>query len=109
MLVSYRIIPSGLSLGLHYSNGGGKKGVIFVCLRWCYRGEAVQVHLGGVRVEVRALRRADPAHAQTHRPQALQVPTLRPGLLPLRPPQPTHEETPVIAFPLYILCIFCTY
>lgn len=49
--------------------------------------------LGRLRVALRALGRADPPLPQAHGGQALQVPSLRPLLLALRPPGAAHEET----------------
>ncbi|OAD53722.1 hypothetical protein WN48_09294 [Eufriesea mexicana] len=57
------------------------------------RREAVQVQLGGLRVAIRAFRRADAPLPQAHRREAVQVPALRPMLLPQRSPSPAHEET----------------
>ncbi|MCL4162943.1 UNVERIFIED_CONTAM: hypothetical protein GTU68_007444 [Idotea baltica] len=51
--------------------------------------------VGGLRMAVRAVRRTHEALPQTHGCQAVQVPPLFALLLPLGPPRPSHEETPV--------------
>jgi hypothetical protein len=55
--------------------------------------EAVPVLLEGMRMEIRPLRRAHPPLPQTHRRPALPVPTLRTGILQIRPSCPAHETT----------------
>lgn len=45
---------------------------------------------------IRALGRIDAPLPQAHRREAVQVPALRPMLLPQRPPSSPHEETRVI-------------
>jgi len=57
------------------------------------RGEAIQMHLGRLHVEVRPLRRADAALQEAHGGEALQVRRLRPQLLQVRPPGPAPAET----------------
>ncbi|KAK3858292.1 hypothetical protein Pcinc_035519 [Petrolisthes cinctipes] len=53
-------------------------------------------------MEVRPLRRAHPPLQETHGSQALQVPPLRPLLLPVRPLGTPHEKAPVrTASPLF--------
>lgn len=59
-----------------------------LCCRW----EAVQVHVGRLRLAVRALRWADAPLPEAHGGQALPVRRLQPQLLPLRPPGAPHEE-----------------
>lgn len=67
----------------------------------CHRWEAVQVHLGGLWLEVRALWRADPPLPEAHGGQAIPVRRVQPQLLPLRPPGPAHEEAPELRAPLW--------
>lgn len=55
--------------------------------------------MGGVRVAVRALRRADPALPQTHGRQTLPLPPLRALLLALRPPRAPRQAPRVAAKP----------
>jgi len=54
------------------------------------------VQLGGLRLAIRAFGRIDAPLPQAHRREAVQVPALRPMLLPQRPPSPPHEKTRVI-------------
>jgi hypothetical protein len=51
--------------------------------------------LGGLRVAIRAFRRADPTPSQTHRSQTLQVYSLRKEFLKIRSPGIAHEATSV--------------
>jgi hypothetical protein len=62
-----------------------------------YRWEAIQVHLGRLRLEVRALRRADPPLPKAHGRQAVPVRGVQPQLLALRPPGAAHEEAPELS------------
>ena len=57
------------------------------------------MHLGRLRLEVRALGRADPPLPQAHGGQALPVRRVQPQLLPLRPPGAAHEEAPELSCP----------
>lgn len=57
------------------------------------------MHLGRLRLEVRALRRTDPPLPEAHRGQALPVRGVQPQLLALRPPGPAHEEAPELSAP----------
>lgn len=61
----------------------------------CHRWEAVQVHLGRLRLEVRALRRADAPLPEAHGRQAVPVRGVQPQLLALRPPGAAHEAAHV--------------
>jgi len=54
------------------------------------------MQLGRLRMAIRAFRRIDAPLPQTHRCEAVQVPALRPMLLPQRPSSSPHEETRVI-------------
>lgn len=56
------------------------------------RGEAVSVHVGGLHVEVRQIRRADEALPETHRAEAVPLPQVPEVLQPVRPPFLAHEE-----------------
>lgn len=47
--------------------------------------------MGGLRVAVRALRRADPPLPEAHRRQALPLQRVRQVLRPVGPPRPAHE------------------
>lgn len=62
----------------------------------CFRRKAVQVQLGGLRMAIRAFGRIDAPLPQAHRREAVQMPALRPMLLPQRPSSSPHEETRVI-------------
>lgn len=57
------------------------------------RGEAVPLRLGGLRLEVRPLRRAHAPLPEAHGPPTLPVSEVRPGLFQVGPPGPAHEET----------------
>lgn len=57
------------------------------------RGEAIPLRLGGLRLEVRTLGRADAPLQKTHGPPTLPVPEVRQGLFQVRPPRSPHEET----------------
>ncbi|XP_044850841.1 Krueppel-like factor 1 isoform X1 [Mauremys mutica] len=61
-----------------------------------HRREAVPLHLGGLRLEVRPLGRADAPLPQAHGAAPVPVPAVPARLLPLRPPGPAHEETHVV-------------
>lgn len=56
------------------------------------RRETLQMHLGGLHLEVCSLRRADQAFPQAHGHQALPLLGLRPQLLALRPPGSAPPE-----------------
>lgn len=61
------------------------------------RWEAVQVHVGQLRLAFRPFRRADASLPEAHGRQTLPVRRLLALLFPLRPPRPAHEETPELA------------
>lgn len=60
-----------------------------------FRGKALQVFVGGLRVALRPLRRVDTSLSEAHRVQALQVQLLWPLFFPLGPLGAAHEATPV--------------
>lgn len=63
------------------------------------RREAVQVLLGGLRVALRPVGRADAALPQAHRRQAVPLPPLRALLLALRPPGAARQAPRVARGP----------
>lgn len=83
MLRYASVAPAAASFGLFFS----------LCFsRW--RREAVRVLLGGMRVALRPIWRADAPFQETHGRQAVPVLRVLPLLLPLGPPGPAHEATP---------------
>lgn len=79
----------------------------FVCLFACHRREAVPVQLGGLRLAICALWRADEALPQAHRSQALQMRSVQSLLLTLRPPGPAHEAPPELKhLGVLMFCLF---
>ena len=66
-----------------------------VCLCVCvwFRREALRVPVAGLRLEVRAVGRADAARPQTHRRPAVHVPGLRTRILAIRPPRAARQAT----------------
>lgn len=63
------------------------------CVCFHRRGEAIPLRLGGLRLEVRTLGRADAPLQETHGPPTLPVSEVRQGLFQVRPPRSPHEET----------------
>lgn len=61
------------------------------------RWEALQVHVGQLRLAFRSLRRADTSLQEAHGCQTLPVRRLLTLLFPIRPPRPAHEEAPELA------------
>lgn len=61
------------------------------------RWEAVQVHVGELRLALCSLRRAHSSLQEAHGRQALPVRRLLALLLPVRSPCPAHEKTPELA------------
>lgn len=57
------------------------------------RGEAIPLRLGGLRLEVRTLGRADAPLQEAHGPPTVPVSEVRQGLFQVRPPRSPHEET----------------
>ena len=57
--------------------------------------KAVQVHVGGLQLEICPLGRAHTAHAKAHRHQAVQVPPLRAGVCPIGSPGTPPQAPPV--------------
>lgn len=57
------------------------------------RGEALPLRLGGLWLEVCTFGWAHTALQETHRPPAVSVSEMRPGLLEIGPPCSPHEET----------------
>lgn len=62
--------------------------------------------MGELRLEIRPLRRADPALPEAHGRQALPVRRLLALLLPLGSPRPAHEEAPELAALSLLLFFF---
>lgn len=58
-----------------------------------HRREALPLRLGGLRLEVCTFGRAHTALQETHRPPAISVSEMWPGLLKVRPPCSPYEET----------------
>ena len=59
------------------------------------RGEALRLHVGRLRLAVRALRRADPPLPETHRPAPLPLPALSARFFALRSSGLAHEASPL--------------
>lgn len=57
------------------------------------RGEALPLRLGGLWLEVCTFGRAHTPLQETHRPPAVSVSEMWPGLLKVRPPRSPYEET----------------
>ncbi|TMS20213.1 hypothetical protein E3U43_006706 [Larimichthys crocea] len=64
-----------------------------------HRRETLPLQLGGLRLEVRSLRRAHTSLPEAHRTPAVPVSPVRAGLLQVRPPRPAHEEAHVRKVP----------
>lgn len=72
--------------------------LIQICLsplssRW----EAIQVHVGQLRLALRSFGRADAPFPEAHGRQTLPVRCLLALLFPIWPPRPAHEKTPELA------------
>lgn len=63
------------------------------------RGEAIRLHVGRLRLAVRALGRADPALPETHRTAPLPLPALPARVFALGSPSLAHEASPLSQLP----------
>lgn len=63
------------------------------------RGEALCLHVGRLRLEIRTLRRADPPLPKTHRTAALPLPALPARFFALGSPGLAHEASPLSPSP----------
>lgn len=69
--------------------------VVYLLFSIFFRGKALQVFVGGLRVAFCPLRRVDTSLPEAHGVQALQVQLLWPLFFPLGPLGAAHEATPV--------------
>lgn len=63
------------------------------------RGEALCLHVGRLRLEVRTLRRADPPLPKTHRTASLPLPALPARFFALGSPGLAYEASPLSPLP----------
>lgn len=83
-----------------------EKSNLFFCL-FCFRREAVSLHLGRMRLAFCAFRRTHTALQKAHGSQTLQMYRVQPMLLTLGPLGAPHEKAPKLSRPNYSrVCLF---